>query len=162
MDLTKEIAAAIDAHLPAAIGEQLRKRLDDAAKIDKENAKLRETVADLEGTREKLKAIIDKHSELTSREKSLASSRQDLDERTREVERREQAMATTLADERANAAERKAEAIYTLAEIALGKRSREERITRISSKDSPPHDQYGSTRTLRADETVEHVVKEVG
>jgi hypothetical protein len=156
--LQKELVQAIDNHLPSAIGEQLRKRLEDAKRLDAENEKLRTANGERIQEIHDLKSEISRHKALNERELAIEKQKLDIADRLRHIETREHALESTLAEQRAEAANDKCHAIYTLAEIALGKRSYTERITRKRDEEVPDkNNSYGGTRTLNhRDETEVH------
>jgi hypothetical protein len=156
--LQKELVQAIDNHLPSAIGEQLRQRLEEAKRIDKENAGLVKLVEEGTQTMTELRGTIAKHIALDKREIALQERERNIESDRRVLDSREHALDKELAQQRAEAANDKCHAIYTLAEIALGKRSYTERITRKRDEEVPDkNNSYGGTRTLNhRDETEVH------
>lgn len=156
-----ELMAVIDKNLPAAIGEQLRKRLEQAAKTDKTNTALAEEVAELRESVERAEKLVKQHAILSEREKSLEKNQRELEMRERSLAERDATQRATLAEVKEQAANDKANAIYRLAEIAMGKRSYTERLERSDSKQVPGSNGY-SSQFVSESGTVTKTVEQIG
>lgn len=155
-DLNADIASAIKNHLPQAVGEQLRQRLEAADRADRNVVDLRAEVASL-------KDRLAKYADIENREALLAARAADNHATLQEIERRERDLDRDNAMLRAQEAERRADGIFRLAEIALGRRSITERLTVHGRRDMPvTNNGYTSTQQFDESHTTERDIESIG
>jgi hypothetical protein len=151
MNLNNDIVQAIDKHLPNALGEQLRKRLEQLESLERQ-------VNTLDAQTKEAHRRLAEHADIDSKQRALMERTSALD--TREAALRAKELDHALSAERVKSANERASVAFELARIMFGnKRVWRETVQEDENREVPmpsgayTHTTSDSRRTTREVET---------